>query len=381
MDKSKKNIIVTVLCLAVSIVIAVIAGKNFYDFRHYEETIIPGEGVTETFMLSKYNSNLEGTYGDTMVYVMKGAAEGGSSLVLGGTHPNEPSGHMAAVTLVESGKVDAGTVYVIVRANNSAFTHNDSQEGSPQYYHFTTADGSVREFAYGSRATNPLDQWPDPDVYTHQPSGQSLSGSETRNLNRGYPGVADGNLTERVCYAITEMIKDLEIDLTFDLHEASPEYPTINATVVHEKGMSMASMGALELELAGVSMRLEPSPVSLHGLTHRELGDFTDTIPILMETGNPSQGRLRGKTDEALVLTGIDPLYEWASELGFVYIPYDESGVSIELRVGRHLQGIIEYMKAYSDTTGETIAMSNIPTYEDLTAAGANLGAYLNSAQ
>ena len=51
-------------------------------------------------------------------------------------------------------------------------------------------------------------------------------------------------------------------------------------------------------------MSLEPSPVSLHGLTHRELGDYTNTYALLMETGNPSQGRLRGYTDEDLVKTG-----------------------------------------------------------------------------
>ena len=85
--------------------------------------------MTSTFQLSEYNENLKGTFGDTTVYVMQGEKEGGSFLVLGGTHPNEPSGHMAAITMIESGKVEAGTVYVIPRTDNSAFTHNDPQEG------------------------------------------------------------------------------------------------------------------------------------------------------------------------------------------------------------------------------------------------------------
>jgi len=371
----KHSLLMSIICLGISTVIAVMAGLDFYSFRHYQEIIKPGSGVTETFQLSQFNKNLTGTFGDTTVYVMKGKKEGGSLLVLGGTHPNEPSGHMAAITLIESGQIDAGTVYVIPRTNNSAFTHNDSQEASIHFYHFTTASG-VRTFVYGSRATNPLDQWPDPDVYIHKTSGQTLSGSETRNLNRAYPGVADGNLSEEVAYAITTMVQSLNIDMEVDLHEASPEYPTINATVAHERAMMIASQAILELNFEGIEMSLEPSPVKLHGLTHRELGDYTNTLALLMETGNASQGRLRGRSSEALVLTGKDKFYTWAAKLGFVYIPYDDSGVSIETRVGRHLQGIIEFTKAFTDQEGKAITISGIPTYEDLQSS--DLGKWLN---
>ena len=97
--KTHKNL-VTAVCAVVSLAVAGIAGKDFYDFRHYQEVIIPGPGVTGTFQLSDYNENLKGTFGDTTVYVMEGEKEGGSFLVLGGTHPNEPSGHMAAVTMI-----------------------------------------------------------------------------------------------------------------------------------------------------------------------------------------------------------------------------------------------------------------------------------------
>ena len=109
-------------------------------------------------------------------------------------------------------------------------------------------------------------------MYTHYPSGQTLSGSETRNLNRAYPGVADGNLTERMCYAITEMIKENKIDMTVDLHESSPEYPTINAMVAHDRAMSLASAVTLDMALDGVDISLEQSPTTLHGLMHRGAG-------------------------------------------------------------------------------------------------------------
>ena len=53
--------------------------------------------------------------------------------------------------------------------------------------------------------------------------GQSLSGSENRNINRTYPGKADGTLTEMMSYGIVQLINTENIDVTVDLHEASPE--------------------------------------------------------------------------------------------------------------------------------------------------------------
>ena len=60
-----------------------------------------------------------------------------------------------------------GTVYVIPNICQSGLTHNDPLEGTPQYLHFTTKNGDVRTFHFGSRASNPIDQWPDPDTYLH----------------------------------------------------------------------------------------------------------------------------------------------------------------------------------------------------------------------
>lgn len=381
----KKNTITGAICLVLALAIATVTGINFIELKNPGD-IIPGPGVSEVHMLGEYFDGIAGTNGDTEIYVMQGKKPGGKVLILGGTHGNEPSGYMSAITFIENAVVDEGTVYVIPYTNRSGMTHNDAQEASPQYIHFSNKDGAVRTFRYGSRATNPIDQWPDPDVYVHAASGQTLSGSETRNINRAYPGVENGNLTEKVAYAITQMIKAENVNLTFDLHEASPEYPVINATVSHEKGMSVASVGLMELQFAGISMALEPSPVNLHGLTHRELGDYTDTIPLLMETANASQGRLRGATNEALALTGIDKAYEKSAELGMLYVPYDENGHPIEERVGRHLQGIIEYTKSYSEQYADApVSFSNVPGYAELFTdsdgsdlGGARLGQYLN---
>ena len=169
-------------------------------------------------------------------------------LILGGTHGNEPSGYMSAFTFIENAKVDKGTVFVIPYTNRSGMTHNDPGEGNMQYFTLQTQSGP-RTFRFGSRATNPIDQWPDPDVYVHYPSGQRLSGSETRNINRAYPGRPDGNITEKAAYGVAELIRTEDVGLTFDLHEASPEYPVINATVAHQDAMGIASDGCINLLL------------------------------------------------------------------------------------------------------------------------------------
>lgn len=382
--KFEKHTLTAALCLAVAVVVMFVSGSSFLKARDVPEPIA-GPGVTEVKMLSDWFPKLKDTAGDTTVYVMKGAQEGGKMLILGGTHANEPSGYMAATTFIETATVSAGTVYVVPYTDRSAMTHNDPGEGSPQYFTLDTKSGE-RTFRFGSRATNPVDQWPDPDVYIHASSGQQLSGSETRNINRAYPGVENGTFTERVAYGIVQLIKGENIDLTFDLHEASPEYPVINATVAHEKSMDVAATGMFNLLMEGIEMSLEPSPVNFHGLTHRELGDYTDTMPILMETANASQGRLRGATNAALALTGKDKCYVLSQKLGMLYVPYDENGHPIEERVGRHLQGIKEYSSTFAMMyPDKSIAYDGVPGYAELFTSsdgsdlgGARLGSFLN---
>lgn len=378
----KKHHLTAALSLGIALAAAGIAGASFLAMRK-SDPIVKGPGVSEVKMLSDWFPALAGSPGDTEVYVMRSAASapvadapaGASMLVLGGTHPNEPSGFMTALMLIENAVPSSGTLYVIPRANNSAFTHTDPQEGSPQRFTIRTAKGA-RTFRYGSRATNPVHQWPDPDVYIHASSGQSLSGNETRNLNRGYPGKPDGTLTEKVCFGITELIRKESVTITVDLHEASPEYPVNMAMVAHPNAMPLASEAILGLEMLDISMRLEPSPVNLRGLTHRELGDFTKTLPILMETPNAAQGRLRGRTNEALVLTGIDPWYVRAQKLGRLFVPYTEKGHPLEERVGRHLAGLSEIAFSWSQNNPDRpIEYSGAPDYSSLMDDG--LGKWL----
>lgn len=376
-DQLKGNRITATIICAIALLCVAVLARDFLGMR-VEEPIYPGPGVTRTAMLSDYFGGIQNTAGDTTVYVLEGKKPGASVLVLGGTHPNEPSGLLGAVLLIENAVVEEGTLYVIPRTNNSAFTCTDPQEAAPMRFSIDTPSGP-RTFRYGSRATNPVNQWPDPELYLHASSGQSLSGAETRNINRTYPGRTNGNFTEKISYAVTSLIRQEEITVTIDLHEAAPEYPTINALVAHENAMPLASMAMFNLAMEGMEISLEPSPQNLHGLTHRELGDYTNTWATLMETANPAQGRLRGKTDERLVVTGQDKFYQRAATYGRLYVPFDETGHPISGRVSRQVTGIMQLAQAYNDLElGDRIVITNVPSYQEMNE---DIGPYLAGPQ
>lgn len=371
-----KHVYFSVVFLLIAAICIVYLATSFLSMRR-EEPIYAGKGVTNIEMLSEYYSWLKGTNGDTEIYVLDSGKPGASMLVLGGTHPNEPSGFLTAVTLIENCVPETGVLYVIPRTNNSAFTCNDPQEGAPQHFTIDTP-GGARWFRFGSRATNPVDQWPDPDMYVHASSGQQLSGSETRNINRSYPGRTNGTFTEKIAYAVTEFIKVKDITITVDLHEASPEYPTINAAVAHEDAMLLASQASINMQIEGMQIGLEPSPPNLHGLTHRELGDYTDTLAVLMETANAAQGRLHGKISEDLVVTGVDKYYTRAEEYGALYVAFPESGIPLTERVARHLTGVQQLAIAYGEIGGVdgVLELTGLPTYTEMMENG--LGLYLD---
>ena len=104
---------------------------------------------------------------------------------------------------------------------------------------------------------------------------------------------------------------------------------------------------------------------------------YTNTYALLMETGNPSQGRLRGYTDEDLVKTGEDPCYVIAYDLGLLYVDYSSGNFPIELRTGRHLAGISAYIDAFNNNSSEDkqIIVKGIPTYDEM--INSDLGDFL----
>lgn len=361
-----------IILLVLAVGVAGVAGWCFRRM-HVDEPIVVGPGVTEIRMLSHYFPGLRNTPGDTEVYILRGPEPGGRVLVIGNVHPNEPGTFLTPVLLIENARVGAGELWVIPRANRLALTHNAPGEGHPQGFTIPTPHGE-RFFRFGSRHTNPIFQWPDPVVYIHHPSGQRLAPLEARNLNRAFPGRPDGSLTEQIAYGITELIRTEGIDLTIDLHEASPEWPLVNSIIAHERAMPVAARAILNLQLEGIHVGLEVSPKELRGLTHRELGAYT--LAILTEKPNPSQGRLRGRTDEALVVTGRDSAYIIAAKAGLLFVPFDEDGHPLEVRVGRQLAYIREFIAVFSELYPErAVVVTDVPDLNDLIIHG--LGRYL----
>lgn len=365
--KDKKwNILLTSALMLVAVVITVIMGIKFRSFSQYKVYFYQSDAVTRVEKFSDYSKKLKGTIGDSDIYVFEGTVskEGPKLLILGGTHPNEPSGQLTSVLFLENMTVEYGTVYVVTEANRSAYSHSHPQEASPFYYNIETSSGKLRTFKFGSRATNTNEQWPNPDIYVN-PAGARLTSNDTRNLNRSYPGSESGTYSERVAYAITQLIIKNNITITIDLHEASPEYVTINTIVygthtpdqieAKEVGRlapsSIAAKAQSLMEDVDVTISTEGSPTNLRGLSHRELSDWTNTLAFLCETSNASQGKLRGAFTEELIVDGsVDKFYQKALELekkNNTEIIFGEP-TTIAERVARHYLSIASIIDAYN---------------------------------
>jgi len=333
--------------LAFSLAVSFLAGRSFWSL-HRAEPLYPSAHLTARRMLGDYFPGLRRTSGDSDVFLFEGKEPGGTLLILGGTHANEPGGFITAVVLLENIAVRQGRVIIVPRANASAFTHSDPQEAAPQRFFLVTPGGGRRWFRYGSRLTNPIYQWPDPTLYIN-PAGQMLSGPEVRNLNRCYPGRPHGYLTEKVAYGIMELIRREKVDLGLDVHESAPEYPVINAIVFHERSADLASLAKLEMEVEGFDIRLEASPPNLRGLSHREWGDYAGIHSILIETPNASHGRLKGRPTPELITEGRDKFYVRAAKLGRLFVPFGPEGIPMKVRVARHLSAVRALVSSFND--------------------------------
>ncbi|MCC8139010.1 MAG: succinylglutamate desuccinylase [Lachnospiraceae bacterium] len=378
MDKKKLNA-VKAISLAVVVFAMSVAGCLFYEHRNYKEPVVVSEYITEVKKLSDYSDVIKGTVNDCNVYIFDSGIEGGCMLIWGGTHAEEPAGVMAANIFTENLKVTQGKVIIIDRENTSASTNTRVGEAYPRFFTYET-DWGTKVWRYGDRHANQLDSWPDPEVYIHYPSGQTLANVDIRNTNRNWPGKADGLLTERTNYAIMQLIDAEGVDMTLDFHEAELEYTVENTIVVHEKGNEVAAMTSMLLtsQTFDVAIGMEFSPVALHGLSHREIGDYSDAASYLVEVAEPMLDRIRGITDEELLMSGKDIFVIKAGEHGLLYAPIDEEGWPIEKRVARHVATATTLMEVNNTVhPDQTILIENIPTYDEMMEEG--LGSYFHN--
>jgi hypothetical protein len=372
-----KDVVRKAVIAAVGVALLVTSGVSFYRSRHLREPVVLGPGVTGVHHLGEYFDGIAGTINDANIYVLDSHQPGATVLVLGGSHPEEPAGRLVPWILVENTVMTKGRLLVALSTNRSATTSTRPSGAYPATFSIPTAWGE-QTFRMGDRWSNPLDQWPDPEVYIHYPSGQYLAYMDIRNVNRAWPGRPNGTITERTSYAFMEMIRREHVDVVIDLHEAELQYPVISTIVTHQRGQDLAAMVSMMLtDMDGFRIGCEFSPKNLHGLSHREIGDFSPATSLLFETPEPFLDATRGRTSAEQLLTGRDEFVVKAGQHGLLYEKIDEKGWPIAVRVGRHSSSIAQVMETWSeDHPDKTIAALNIPRYRDVIQRG--VGYYLH---
>jgi len=364
-----------VLC-CIGLLLLVAAGESFYESRHLREPVVLGPGVSEVKKLSEYFPALGGSANDCNLYFLRGREDGATVLVAGGTHAEEPAGRLAAWLFVENAVMEKGTLIIVLSANRSATTVTRIGGGYPPDFTIPTSWGGQR-FRMGDRWSNPLDQWPDPEVYIHYPSRQNLAYVDIRNLNRTWPGRPNGTLTEKTCHAFMELIRREEVDLFIDLHEAELQYPVISTIVAHERGQELATMVSMTLsDMEGFNIGTEFSPKNLHGLSHREIGDHSGAVSLLFEAPEPFLDATRGRTTAEGLLSGKDEFVVKAGKHGLLFEKMDDKGWPIDVRVGRHTSSVLQTLVSWTEFYPEKpVACRNVPRYAEVIKNG--VGHYL----
>lgn len=355
------------LASAVLVILIMAGGLPLWRHRHYQVEIILGPGVTEVKKLSDYFPAIEDSLADTRVYILQGKEPGGRALIMGNTHANEPEGLLSVLIMIEKAVVEKGTLYLIPYFNHSGGLNTRPGEGYPLYFSIPTAWGK-KTFRMGNRDASPLDQWPDPDVYIHYPEKQMLSYLDIRNTNRTWPGRKNGLPMEQVTYAAMELLRRDQVDLAIDLHGAETMFPVTNCIVAPEKSIRLATLASLTVKsMEGFENHVEPSPVKFRGLSHREIGDYSDTLPFLLESPMPFLDQPTGPKTEKLFLTGQDDFLLSLAKKKKLFVPYDESGWPLEKRIGQHLSVSLEIIRQFSKKSPErAIIIQNIPRYRDI---------------
>lgn len=355
---------------ALGLILLVTSGGSFYWSRRFPEPVVLGPGVTEVRKLSDWFAGVRGTANDCNVYILDSGVPGGTAVILGGTHPEEPAGRLAAWLFAENAVVQQGRLIVVLSASRSATTVTRVGGAYPPDFMIPT-DWGGQTFRLGDRWSNPLDQWPDPEVYIHYPSRQYLAWVDIRNLNRAWPGRPDGTLTERTTYALMELVRKERADLLIDLHEAELQYPVISTIVTHERGQELATYVSMMLSDAEFPIGMEYSPQNLHGLSHREVGDFSNAVSLLFEAPEPFLDATRGRTTREQLLTGKDEFVVKAGKAGLLFEKIDENGWPIDVRVGRHTSTVLQTLEAWTELNpDQPLSCTGVPRYQEVIELG-----------
>ena len=127
---------------------------------------------------------LTDTIWETEVHYFESSIEGPRVAIVGGIHGDEIAGWNAALKLLTKENYFIGTVMIIPKANLQACNANQRYAGL----------------------------------------GEDYNGYVYSDLNRTFPGKADGTVTEKISYAVAEAVKDFNPDHVIDLHESRHSY-------------------------------------------------------------------------------------------------------------------------------------------------------------
>ena len=363
--------LIKAILLVVFWILVIQGGIDLYRHRHYRVAVVAGPGVTKVARLSDFSREVKGTTADTLIFILEGKEPGGKALLMANTHANEPEGLLAALIVIENALVEKGTIYVIPQFNRSAGRNTKPGDGYPLYFDIATAWGK-KKFRLGNREASPLDQWPDPDVYIHYPDRQLLSYIDVRNINRTWPGRPNGPLMERTTHAAMEILRREKVDIAIDIHGAETMFPVTNCIVAPEKSNKIATLASLTVKAKeGFDNHVEPSPGGFRGLSHREIGDYSDTLPFLLEAPIPFLDQPTGPKTEKFLLDGKDPFLLSLSRKKKLFVSYDESGWPMEKRIGQHCSVALEIIRQFGRRTPEKpIVVQGIPKYAEVVEKG-----------
>jgi hypothetical protein len=169
-----------------------------------------------------------------------------------------------------------------------------------------------------------------------------------------------------------EIMRGQKIDVAIDIHGAETMFPVTNCIVAPDKSNRIATMASLTVKAKeGFDSHVEPSPTGFRGLSHREIGDYSDTLPFLLEAPIPFLDQPTGPKTEKLLLDGKDPFLLSLAQKKKLFVPYDESGWPLEKRVGQHCSVILEILRQYSKKNPDrSILVRDIPRYAEIVQNG-----------
>jgi hypothetical protein len=177
---------------------------------------------------------------------------------------------------------------------------------------------------------------------------------------------------ERVTDAAMRMLKQEQVDIAIDLHGAETMFPVTNCVVAPDKSMRIATMASLTVvAMEGFENHVEPSPQGFRGLSHREIGDYSETLPFLLEAPFPFLDQPTGSKTVDLILDGKDPFLLSLARQSKLFVPYDESGWPIAKRVGQHCSVTLEIINRYSmKNAARAVRLGNVPRYAEVVSNG-----------